>query len=170
MGAPAERKGKAAELQQQQNQQYGIQRVVTILVAWKLLLLAIACGSPGLGYDTSTQLFLGQHSDPRPQSWLSRGIEHALLRLTRWDGIYFASASLHGQVYEQEWAFSWALSRVTSIIARGVFNHSHPPQDRRLSTTSALQSSSRHFLSPNSKSTLSPTYSFPTSHTSWLSS
>lgn len=133
MGAPAERKGKAAEAQQQHDQQYGVRRVVAIFVAWKLLLLTIACTSPGPGYDTSTQIFLDQQRNRSLPSWLPRAIEHAVLRLTRWDGIYFASASLHGQVYEQDWAFSWALSRVTSIIARGVFNHLHPAQEHRLS-------------------------------------
>ena len=118
-GRPAAPKGKAAGLRQQQIEQYGFKRLVTVFAAWKLLLLAIACASPGIGYDTSTQVFLDQHRDSGETSWFAKAIEHLVLRLTRWDGIYFASASLHGKVYEQEWAFSWALSKATFWFASG---------------------------------------------------
>lgn len=118
-GGPAVPKGKAAEFQRQVLERYGLGRIVKVLVVWKLLLLAIACASPGVGYDTSTHIFLSQAEDRVSRSWFAQAIEHLVLRVTRWDGIYFASASLQGKVYEQEWAFSWALSRATSVITRG---------------------------------------------------
>lgn len=118
-GGPAAPRGKAAELQKQQLDKYGVKRLVAFFIAWKLALLANASGSPGVGYDTSTQIFLDQHRDFGKQSLFAKTIDHLVLRLTRWDAIYFASASLHGKVYEQEWAFSWALSKVTSAVTTG---------------------------------------------------
>lgn len=123
MGTPAVPRGKAAELQQRHLDRYGIRRLVSIFAAWKALLLVIACASPGSGYDTSTQIFFDQHSSLDEKCIFAKAVEHAILRLTRWDGIYFASASLHGKVYEQEWAFSWALSKSTSLLSRGVLLH-----------------------------------------------
>lgn len=92
--------------------------VIKIFLTWKFLLLAIACASPGPGYDTSTQILLDQYSSTS-NSLSSRAIEHLVLRLTRWDGIYFSSLASRGHVNEQEWAFSWALARITSLVARG---------------------------------------------------
>ena len=126
MGGPAEPKGKAAALQQQSSGRYGLARLLGIFAAWKTLLLAIACTSPGPGYDKSSQILLDQHGISGTQSWFGTAIEHIILRLTRWDAIYFASGSLHGQVYEQEWAFSWAMSKTTSFFARGVFVNFEP--------------------------------------------
>ncbi|KAK3709733.1 ER membrane glycoprotein subunit of the GPI transamidase complex-like protein [Vermiconidia calcicola] len=99
----------------------GLRDLITIFLGWKLLLLAIACASPGPGYDTSTQILLDQHASG-DETWLARLLERVILRLTRWDGIYFASASTHGHVNEQEWAFSWVLAKVTSGVARVVFS------------------------------------------------
>lgn len=83
-------------------------------VAWKLLLLGIAYASPGPGYDTSTAILFNQ-GDVQAYTALDK----LLLKLTRWDALYFASSSLRGHVYEQEWAFSWALSRLTAVISKG---------------------------------------------------
>lgn len=96
----------------------GTRKLLKYFVAWKAFLLVVACASPGPGYDTSTQMLFEQDEQP-VTSLLSRGIEHLVLRLTRWDGIYFASNSAHGYVNEQNWAFSWALARCTSFISRG---------------------------------------------------
>lgn len=86
---------------------------------WKALLIAAACASPGPGYDTSTQILFEQYEPPASSSY-GRAIEYIVLRLTRWDGIYFASNSARGHVNEQNWAFSWALARSTSFLSRGV--------------------------------------------------
>jgi phosphatidylinositol glycan class V len=89
-----------------------------IFVLWKILLLLIAGLSPGLGYDTSTDLLFELNTanvDSRryylPQTVLKR----LSARLVRWDAIYFISSAKHGYIYEQEWAFGWG---VTTIIGR----------------------------------------------------
>ena len=96
---------------------YGIRKLVAFFLAWKLFLLVIACASPGLGYDTSTQILL-DHYGSRSESWTARPIELAVLRLTRWDGIYFATLAERGHVNEQDWAFSWLLARSTDRASR----------------------------------------------------
>ncbi|KAK5174195.1 ER membrane glycoprotein subunit of the GPI transamidase complex-like protein [Saxophila tyrrhenica] len=95
----------------------GLRKLTTAFISGKLLLLLVACASPGPGYDTSTQILFDQYSHPS-DSWLNRALEHVVLRLTRWDGIYFASSSTRGHVYEQEWAFSWVVAKITSAVSR----------------------------------------------------
>ena len=97
-----------------------IGQLTVYFVAWKALLLLVAASSPGLGYDTSTQILL-DHDERTPESWTGRVLQHVLFRLTRWDAIYFASNSERGHVNEQDWAFSWALARVTSSVAKGAY-------------------------------------------------
>lgn len=94
--------------------------LLTFFAAWKLLLLAVAYASPGPGYDTSTSILFDQY-DAQPHSWLSRFVQDLTLRLTRWDGIYFSTSSERGHLYEQEWAFSWFMSRVTAVLSNGAF-------------------------------------------------
>jgi GPI mannosyltransferase 2 len=91
---------------------------VLVFVVWKVLLLCVAGLSPGPGYDTSTQLLLDRHRSTQV-STSSRILRYIVLRLTRWDAIYFTSSSERGHVYEQEWAFSWVLAKITSAVARG---------------------------------------------------
>ncbi|KAI7237239.1 hypothetical protein KC330_g3259 [Hortaea werneckii] len=76
-----------------------------------------ALSAPGQGYDTSTQITFHPDHSKGSSSWVSKAIEHAVLRLTRWDAIYFASSSWRGHLYEQEWAFSWLFSRLSSKAA-----------------------------------------------------
>jgi phosphatidylinositol glycan class V len=104
------------------NIRQGIENLTLIFLCWKLTLLVVACLSPGPGYDTSTQILLDQYSLP-PRTWLTNTIEHLVLRLTRWDGIYFASNAARGHANEQDWAFSWVLARVTSAVSRGVYRY-----------------------------------------------
>ncbi|KAK3620944.1 ER membrane glycoprotein subunit of the GPI transamidase complex-like protein [Elasticomyces elasticus] len=128
---PATLRGKAV----QHLEKTSVSRLLPIFFGWKALLLVIAVASPGVGYDSSTKILFDAQRGAH-DSWFAKVVEYVLLRLTRWDGIYFASAAANGQqVYEQEWAFSWALSRVNSMLARGAF----PPSSRngkecRLST------------------------------------
>ncbi|KAK0247491.1 ER membrane glycoprotein subunit of the GPI transamidase complex-like protein [Friedmanniomyces endolithicus] len=122
-----------------------IRRLIPIFAAWKGLLLLIVLASPGPGYDTSTRILLdrqrGEHD-----SWFAFGLEYVLLRLTRWDGIYFASGSAHGQVYEQEWAFSPMLSRATSTVARVLFSPLPLPSIAKNALAGVLVSHLSHFL------------------------
>jgi phosphatidylinositol glycan class V len=96
--------------------------LIKCFILWKAILLAVACASPGPGYDSSTQILFDQYDEyEQPaRTLLGRGIEHLALRLTRWDGIYFSSSAARGHVNEQDWAFSWALARSTSFLSRGV--------------------------------------------------
>nr|POE47109.1 gpi mannosyltransferase 2 [Quercus suber] len=121
VGGPAVAKGKAAR----QRLPASPQRLVPLFFVWKLILLVCVALSPGSGYDTSSRIFLDAGSSSAANrvhhSWLVSGIEHLVLRLTRWDAIYFTSAASHGKIYEQEWAFSFVLSRFTSWIATVLF-------------------------------------------------
>ncbi|GIZ44919.1 hypothetical protein CKM354_000810300 [Cercospora kikuchii] len=99
-----------------------ITQLITCFCLWKLLLVLIAAASPGPGYDTSTQLLLHPKGSAA-HSWL----DHLAITLTRWDGLYFASASANGQVFEQQWAFSPFLTRLTSTFAGVLFPTAHEP-------------------------------------------
>ncbi|KAK0273430.1 ER membrane glycoprotein subunit of the GPI transamidase complex-like protein, partial [Friedmanniomyces endolithicus] len=122
-----------------------IRRLIPVFAIWKGLILLIALASPGPGYDTSTRILFdrqrGEHD-----SWFAYGLEHVLLRLTRWDGIYFASGSAHGQVYEQEWAFSPLLSRATSTVARVLFSPLPISSITKNALAGVLVSHLSHFL------------------------
>lgn len=96
----------------------GVWRLVALFVAWKVLLLLVVCASPGPGYDTSTRVLFDQHAPSL--SWTARALEHAVLRSTRWDGIYFATSAERGHVNEQEWAFSWVLARCNHYLTNGM--------------------------------------------------
>ncbi|PPJ50252.1 hypothetical protein CBER1_04871 [Cercospora berteroae] len=99
-----------------------ITQLITCFCLWKLLVVLIAAASPGPGYDTSTQLLLRPNANA-VDPWL----DHLATKLTRWDGLYFASASANGQVFEQQWAFSPFLTRVTSAFAGVLFPAAHEP-------------------------------------------
>ncbi|KAK5113293.1 hypothetical protein LTR85_010910 [Meristemomyces frigidus] len=115
---PATLKGKAVR----HLTETSVSRAVRIFAAWKLLLLIVAVASPGPGYDTSTSILFDQYRSTNSDSWLARAIEYVVLRLTRWDAFYFATSSERGHLYEQEWAFSWLLSRATSTTANVLFS------------------------------------------------
>ena len=111
---------EAAILSNSLNSSNDTRRLVVFFWAWKLLLLALAFASPGNGYDTSTRILFDQYDASTTESYLSRALERVVLRLTRWDGIYFATSSERGHVNEQEWAFSWFLTDiVTAGFAKG---------------------------------------------------
>jgi len=96
-----------------------LRRVIGFCLTWKLFLISLAVCSPGQGYDTSTYIVLQQGRRDRPTAWIAQLAERLALRLTRWDAIYFTSASAGGQVYEQEWAFRSLFSELTSGVERG---------------------------------------------------
>ncbi|KAF2231220.1 glycosyltransferase family 76 protein [Viridothelium virens] len=84
-------------------------------VLWKALLMAVARISPGFGYDTSSTLLLARDA-LGPD--VGGSFSPLLMRLTRWDGIFYAKISERGYVYEQEWAFGWGFTRLLSLIAK----------------------------------------------------
>lgn len=84
--------------------------------AWKGVLLAIAAGSQvGPSYDTSSNL-LAPHRDHQRASLLGPGLA---TRLTSWDAIYFVRAAQRGYLFEQEWAFGYALPTCMALLVRG---------------------------------------------------
>ncbi|RMX91260.1 hypothetical protein D0867_14130 [Hortaea werneckii] len=119
---PAAPRGKAGK----RLEETSISRVIRIFWTWKGLLLLVALLAPGQGYDTSTQITFDQNHPKGSSSWVSKVTEHVVLRLTRWDAIYFASSSWRGYLYEQEWAFSWVFSRLSSKAANGAYMPNAP--------------------------------------------
>jgi len=99
--------------------------LLAIFTAWKSLLLVIAYGSPGPGYDTSTRVLFDQYDQysVAPPTWLGRTVRYLIqdltLRLTRWDALYFTTSSERGHLFEQEWAFSWFMARLTAALSNG---------------------------------------------------
>ncbi|KAH8668139.1 GPI mannosyltransferase 2 [Tricladium varicosporioides] len=89
--------------------------LVALFLLWKILLLVIACCSPGLGYDTSSDLMLSPESDS-PSS-LPIALQYIVGKLTRWDAIYFVQTSKRGYIFEQEWAFGWGFTRLIAFVA-----------------------------------------------------
>lgn len=93
-------------------------QLVAIFCAWKVLLLSIAVFVPGPGYDTSGLILLDgspqRHASHAASSWGSR----LGLNLLRWDALYFSTAAQRGIVYEQEWAFSPAYSRLLHVAVQ----------------------------------------------------
>lgn len=95
-------------------------RLTGFYAAWKLLLLVVVATSPGPGYDTSTAITIYEHSVKQESV---NPITELIQRLTRWDGIYFATNSALGYTYEQQWAFSWAATRLSYLLANGECRH-----------------------------------------------
>lgn len=99
-------------------------RLLFAYVAWKIFLGALIAASPGIGYDTSTDIYFLRQYQPYRQ-----GVAHVLydlaVRLTRWDGIYFTSNAHDGYVFEQQWAFSWLMARIISRVASGASCSEH---------------------------------------------
>lgn len=95
-----------------------IKLLVVIFAAWKILLLALAAFCPGPGYDTSS-LILVVPGPSRHDTFTSLSRSDRLnLNLFRWDALYTVKAAERGKVHEQEWAFSWAYSRVLSLVGQ----------------------------------------------------
>lgn len=111
------------------------QSLTRVFLLSKFLLLILACLSPGPGYDTSTQLLFRLstaitrgEAQPLPE----KAIQHIASKLVRWDAIYFVSNAKDGYVYEQEWAFSWAIANVIRRLARCMEDHAFVRHDNNL--------------------------------------
>lgn len=90
--------------------------LAVFFTCWKALLLLVAAATPGPGYDTSTQiLFYG--IGRTNHGWQLH--ETVVARVTRWDAIYFTSGARYGDVFEQEWAFSWAFKKLIYLLVHG---------------------------------------------------
>lgn len=90
--------------------------IALAFTAWKALLALIAWGSPGIGYDTSSSLLEDFPSSTELTNTPSI-LLHLLTKFVRWDAIYFTQIAARQYVFEQEWAFSFAFSKVVSILS-----------------------------------------------------
>lgn len=102
--------------------QHPYRGLAVVFVLWKFLLLSVACLSPGLGYDTSTDLLFELNNtanDNSREGHLFLVIfKHISAKLVRWDAIYFISSAKHGYVHEQEWAFGWGVTTLIGHVAK----------------------------------------------------
>lgn len=90
--------------------------LAVLFVGWKLLLLFVAAGGPGLGYDTSTSLVFPN----RGGEWgVAVALEYIVQKLTRWDAIYFVKVAQRGYAFEQEWAWGWGFTRLIALCTAG---------------------------------------------------
>jgi hypothetical protein len=91
--------------------------LVALFVCWKLLLSAIAFFSPGLGYDTSTQILFESRGLPLLDTYTTTAGERFAQKLVRWDAIYYTMIASRGYTFEQEWAFGWGFTRLVAFLA-----------------------------------------------------
>ncbi|RAL17107.1 DUF409 domain protein [Aspergillus homomorphus CBS 101889] len=94
------------------------QSLLVIFTLWKGLLFLIVILTPGAGYDTSTTLI--QWNGNATKTPMPVFLETVSLKLTRWDAIYFTKAANRGYDFEQEWAFSYGLSRLIHVLGDGL--------------------------------------------------
>ncbi|KAF2754035.1 mannosyltransferase [Pseudovirgaria hyperparasitica] len=110
-----------------------------VFIIWKTLLLLIALVSPGAGYDTSTAILLS--SSQHHQSPVDRLVQN----LVRWDAFYYVKVAERDYLWEQEWAFSWGLTRVIGAIARTLGGH-QPPSIQTVALVGICVAHISHFL------------------------
>jgi phosphatidylinositol glycan class V len=93
-------------------------QLVSVFCAWKALLFCLTALCPGPGYDTSGLILsdssANRYADIKSSSWFNNFI----LNLLRWDALYFVKAAERGLVFEQEWAFSPAFSKLLGIMGQ----------------------------------------------------
>jgi hypothetical protein len=95
-----------------------LRQLVLIFFLWKTLLLGLAAFCPGPGYDTSALMLIDPSIDRHTNfSSLSRA-DRLTLNLFRWDALYTVKAAERGKIHEQEWAFSWAYSRLLGSVGQ----------------------------------------------------
>jgi len=97
---------------------FPIQSLTLVFILWKTLLFIIAFTSPGLGYDTSTNLLFHDPSmNKTSKSWSTAIGNRIASKLVRWDAIYFVQISHRGYIHEQEYAFGMGFTQTVSFLA-----------------------------------------------------
>lgn len=86
--------------------------------AWKALLFCLTAFCPGPGYDTSGLILTDSSTNRYANVGSSSRFNNFVLNLSRWDALYFVKAAERGLVFEQEWAFSPAFSKLLSVMGR----------------------------------------------------
>lgn len=92
--------------------------LIIIFCSWKVLLLALAAFCPGPGYDTSALVMLDSSINRHRSFTDLPRIRRLGINLFRWDALYFVDAAERGYVHEQQWAFSWAYSRLLRVLGQ----------------------------------------------------
>ena len=95
--------------------------LVSLFILWKILIVAIAVASPGLGYDTSSSLLFSEQLSGTHPSILLIDTPSKLpnvFKFARWDVIYFASIAQRGYLFEQEWAFGTGHTKSLAAFAK----------------------------------------------------
>ncbi|KAF2493155.1 mannosyltransferase [Lophium mytilinum] len=102
--------------------EHPLKTLTLLFLLWKALLLLVAVASPGPGYDTSTAILkragVLSTGEKGTSSILHVLGERLALKLMRWDAIYFVKSAERGNLNEQDWAFSWAFSRLIHYLAK----------------------------------------------------
>lgn len=96
-----------------------VSSLFAIFVAWKFLIVLLVLFSPGIGYDTSTDLLSLDSHVRTLVSATPTSMQNRWFKFVRWDAVYFTHMAKEGHVYEQEWAFGIGLSTVMSWVAAG---------------------------------------------------
>jgi hypothetical protein len=92
--------------------------LVLVFFAWKALLFLLPSFCPGPGYDTSALVLTDTSTNRHANIESSSRFDRFILNLFRWDALYFIRAAERGLVFEQEWAFSPAFSRLLSVTGQ----------------------------------------------------
>ncbi|KAF2261594.1 GPI mannosyltransferas-like protein 2 [Lojkania enalia] len=100
--------------------------LAAIFLAWKAVLFLLAALCPGPGYDTSAHILFSQSQHRATEFQALSPPNRLILNLFRWDALYFVNVAQRGYVYEQEWAFSWAYTRILNIATTFLSNDSSP--------------------------------------------
>lgn len=109
-------------------------RTLTLLfLAWKAILGPTIANSPGLGYDTSTNLLavsspLVAFDADGPTTWFSTLLSiiefssSGIWNFVRWDAIYFVRVAERGYLFEQEWAWGYGWTGSLRFLGSGIYH------------------------------------------------
>jgi len=93
-------------------------QLILIFCAWKAILFTLTAFCPSPGYDTSALILIDPSADRHAHVRASPRSKNIILNLFRWDALYFVKAAERGLVFEQEWAFSPAFSKLLGVAGR----------------------------------------------------
>ena len=99
-----------------------LRSLLSLFYVYKTLILLVAIGTPGPGYDTSTHLYEDQISgDAKTCGLIAWFLKIVAKNLTRWDALFFTRVADKGYVVEQYWAFGWGWTSLISWFSTGLF-------------------------------------------------
>ena len=102
--------------------------LLLIFCSWKAVLMIVMLAAPGIGYDTSSSMLLVDLAEN--QGSLRRISQPpktmpSILKLVRWDGIYFLRIVQRGYLFEQEWAFGPGFPTLVAFIDKRLYYLAH---------------------------------------------